>query len=177
MTFTAKHANHAKWPQKCAEAAKHLPLRLERGLEPLGERRKEFATGEDPVWADRVGASESLGPGEVSILRLQPPVSSNEYPVFSLQPLAFCILPFMLRPLKSAIGDLKSSPAWSDPLGWGGQIGTGIMIHGLLSIVSTDPCARLGQPQPKLVGQRKQSLHSPHDFPILLDVFHPERGE
>ena len=24
--------------------------------------------------------------------------------------------------------------------------------------------ARLGQPQLKLVGQRKQSLHSPHDF-------------
>ena len=28
--------------------------------------------------------------------------------------------------------------------------------------------ARLGQPHLKLVGQRKQSLHSPHDFLLLF---------
>ena len=31
-----------------------------RGLEPLGKRRKEFAEGEGPLRAERVGASESL---------------------------------------------------------------------------------------------------------------------
>lgn len=43
-----------------------LPLRLDRGLEELGRRRKEFTGGEDPPRAERVGASESLGRGEVS---------------------------------------------------------------------------------------------------------------
>lgn len=49
-----------------------LPLGLERvqaqcpsieraGLESLGKRRKEFASGEGPLWAELAGASESLG--------------------------------------------------------------------------------------------------------------------
>lgn len=37
------------------------------GLEPLGKRRKEFAGGEGPIGAQRAGASESLGRGEVAL--------------------------------------------------------------------------------------------------------------
>jgi hypothetical protein len=37
-----------------------FPLRLERGLEELGKRRKEFAAGKSPSRAERAGASESL---------------------------------------------------------------------------------------------------------------------
>ena len=45
------------------------PLRLERGLEPLGKRRKEFGEAEGPLRAERAGESESLGQGEVSKLQ------------------------------------------------------------------------------------------------------------
>ncbi len=53
-----------------------------RGLELLGKRRKEFATGEGPRRAEGAGASESLGRGEVlpSVLR---PLSSDCRPLSS----------------------------------------------------------------------------------------------
>jgi len=40
-------------PQKIAKARKEfLPLRLDRGLEELGKRRKEFTGGEGPLRAE-----------------------------------------------------------------------------------------------------------------------------
>lgn len=42
------------------------PLRFDRGLEAVGNSRKEFAPGESPAGAERAGASKSLGQGEVS---------------------------------------------------------------------------------------------------------------
>ena len=47
-----------------------LPLRFERGLEERGKRRKEFTPSEGPLRAERAGASESLGRGEVVPLLL-----------------------------------------------------------------------------------------------------------
>ena len=88
-------ADHPKSPREGTDTAKHLPLRLERGLEPLGNRRKEFGEAEG-LQAERAGASESLGRGEVSILHsafyLLPSIGQGEVsipdPCFSLLPFA-----------------------------------------------------------------------------------------
>ncbi len=57
-----------------------LPFRRERGLEPLGKWRKEFGKAEGPLRAERTGASESLGWGEVSM----PLLRQSEYPAFEV---------------------------------------------------------------------------------------------
>ena len=54
------------------------------GLESLGKRRKEFAGRQRPARAERAGASESLGRGEV---------------VLNLQPSAFSLRPFLINRL------------------------------------------------------------------------------
>lgn len=54
------------------------PLRLDRGLEPLAELRKEFAPSDEAKArrAEQAGASESLGRGEVSSRQFDIPNSS-----------------------------------------------------------------------------------------------------
>jgi hypothetical protein len=79
-----QHLPHRHWSNPVAIT---LSAR-ERGLEPIGNRRKEFAAGKGPARTERAGASKSLGGVRCIAFKLCS-VQLNRRPVGDIEP-PFC---------------------------------------------------------------------------------------